>query len=89
MVHDEKIPPGTMKEILVHASLGHEGISLITPMIGGHIRCMYPKAISLMTERPMQEIEEGPITEKQRKKNKNGGQNVTYAAYNTSHETIR
>ena len=72
MVQDEKIPPGTMKEILVHASLGHEGIGLITPIVGGDLICMYPKAISLMTERLMQETEEGPITEKQRKKNKNG-----------------
>ena len=26
IVREEKIPPGTTKEILVHANLGHEGI---------------------------------------------------------------
>ena len=50
MVHEERIPPGTMKQILVHASLGHEGIGLITPVTGGDLRCICPKAISLMTE---------------------------------------
>ena len=70
MVREERIPPGTMKQILVHASVGHEGIGLITPH--PTLRCMHPRAISLMTERPMQEMEEGPIMEKQRKKNEKG-----------------
>ena len=69
MVHEEKIPPGTMKQILVHANLGHKGIGLIKPATRGDIRCIHPKAISLMTEWLLQETEEGPITEKQRKKN--------------------
>ena len=71
-VQDEKIPPGTMKEIIVHASTGHEGVGLITPIVDRDIRCMHPRAISLMTTRPMQETEEGPITEKERQKNENG-----------------
>ena len=41
-----------------------------------------------MTEWWLQETEEGPITEKQRKKNENRRCYGTYAAYNTSHETI-
>ena len=49
MVREEKIPPGTMKQILVHASLGHEGIGLLMPITGGDLRCMHPKAKSLMT----------------------------------------
>ena len=49
---------------------------------------MYPRAISLMTTRPLQEKVDGPITEKQRQRNKNGHRYTTYAAYNTSHETI-
>ena len=31
---------------------------------------------------------DGPITEKQRQRNKNGHRYTTYAVYNTSHETI-
>ena len=69
MVYEDKIPSGTMKEILVHAKLGHEGIGLITPATGGDLRCIHLKAISLMTEWLLQETEEGPITDKQRKKN--------------------
>ena len=88
LLYEEKIPPGTMKEILEHANLGHKGIGLITPATGGDLRCIHPKAISLMTERPLQETEEGPITEKQMKKNENGRRYATYAAYNASHETI-
>ena len=88
MVYEEKISPGTMKEILVQANLGHEGIGLITPVTGGDLYCIHPKAISLMTERPLQETEEGPITEKQRKKNENGSRYRMYGAYNASHETI-
>ena len=88
MVHKEKIPPGMMKQILVHANLGHKGIGLITPATGGDLHCIHPKTISLMTERLLQETEEGPITEKQRKKNGNGRHYGTYAAYNASHETI-
>ena len=77
-----------MKEILVHANLGHEGIGLITPATGGDLCCVHPKAISLMTERPLQDLEEGPITEKQQKKNKNGRRFGMYMAYNTNHDTI-
>ena len=72
MVYEEKIPPGTMKDILVHANLGHKGIGLIPPATGGDLCCIHPKAISLMTECPLQDSEEGPITEKQQKKNEKG-----------------
>ena len=72
MVHEEKIPPGTMKQILVHTNLGHKGIGLIKPATGGDLRCIHLKAISLMTERRLQEKEEGSITERQRKKNEYG-----------------
>ena len=88
MVCKKRIPPGTMKRILVHANLRHKGIGLITPATGGDLHCIHPKAISLMTERLLQEMEEGPITEKQRKKNENGRCYGTYAAYNASYETI-
>ena len=37
VVRDEKIPPGTMKEILVHTGIGHDGICLITPLVEGGI----------------------------------------------------
>ena len=66
MVREEKIKPGTMTEILVHANLGYEGVSLISPVWNLDNRCMYPRAISLMTTRPLQEEVNGPITEKQR-----------------------
>ena len=65
MVHKEKILPGTMKEILVHANLGHIGVRLITPVTRGDLRCIHPKANSLMTKQPLHDMEEGPITEKQ------------------------
>ena len=58
MVRDEEIPLGTMKEILVHASMVHEGVGLIMPILGRDIRCMYLRAISLMTEKPVQETGE-------------------------------
>ena len=87
-VQEEKIPLGTMKDILVHANIGQEGVSLISPIRNRDNRCMYPRAISLMTTRPLQEKVDGPITEKQRQRNKNGRRYATYAAYNTSHETI-
>ena len=77
-----------MTEILVHANLGHEGVCLIAPVWNLDNRCMYPRAISLMTNRPLQEEANGPITEKQRQKNKKGHRFATYAVYNTSHETI-
>ena len=41
-----------------------------------------------MTNRPLQEEANGPMTEKQRQKNKKGRRFATYAVYNTSHETI-
>ena len=77
-----------MKEILVHANLGHKGVGLIMPVTGGDLRCIHPTAIRLMTKPALQDSEEGPITEKQRKKNENGNRYGTYAAYNASHETI-
>ena len=88
MVCEERIPPGTIKQFLVHTSLGHEGIGLIMPIARGDLRCMHLKSISHMTEQPLQETEEGPITEKQRKKNENGCRYAMYAAYNASHKTI-
>ena len=87
VARDEKIPPGTMKEILVHTGIGHEGICLITPLVEGDIRCIYPRAISLMTEQPLQATKKDPIAFS-RKGNKDMRQYATYAAYNTSHETI-
>ena len=77
-----------MREILVHANIGHEGVSLISPVWDLDNRCMYPRAISLMTTRPLQEKVDGPITEKQRQRNKNGRRYATYAVYNISHEVI-
>ena len=71
-VREEKIPPGIMKDILVHANIGQEGASLISPIWDRDNRCMYPRAISLMTTRPLQEKVDGPITEKQRQRNKKG-----------------
>ena len=76
-----------MKEILVHTGIGHEGICLITPIVEGDMRCMYPRAISLMTEKPLQETKKVPITLR-RKDTKNMRQYSTYAAYNTSHGMI-
>ena len=77
-----------MREILVHANLGHEGAILISPVRNLDSRHMCPQAISLMTNRPLQDKEEGPITTKQRQKIKNGRRYATYAVYNTSHKTI-
>ena len=42
MVHEERIPPVTMKQILVHASLGHKGIGLIMLATGGDLLCIHP-----------------------------------------------
>ena len=78
-----------MREILVHTNIGYEGVSLISPVWDLDNRCMYPRAISLMTTRPLQEKVDGPITEKQRQRNKNGCRYTTYAVYNTSHEVIK
>ena len=72
----------------MHANTGHEGASLISPIWDLDNRCMYPRAISLMMTRPLQEKVDGTITEKQRQRNKNGNRYATYAAYNMSHETI-
>ena len=41
-----------------------------------------------MTTGPLQEELDGPITEKQRQRNKKGCRYATYEVYNTSHETI-
>ena len=84
-IREEKINPGMMREILVHANIGHEGISLISPVWDLDNRCMYPRAISLTTTRPLQVKVDGPITEKQRQRNKNGRRYATYAVYSTSH----
>ena len=77
-----------MRNILVHANIGHEGVGLISPVWDLDNRCMYPRAISLMMTRPLLEQVNGPITEKQRRRNKNRHRYATYTAYNTSHETI-
>ena len=87
-VRENKILPGMMREILVHTNIGHEGVSLISPVWDLDNRCMYPRAISLMMTRQLQEKVDGPITEKQRQRNKKGHRYATYAVYNTSHETI-
>ena len=88
MVQDEEFPPGTMKEILVQANIGHKGVRIITPALGGDLRCIHPKAISLITEQPLNDLENKPMTEKQWNKNKNRNRFVTYMAYNASHDTI-
>ena len=72
-IQEEKINPVTMREILVHANMGHDEISLISPVWDLDNRCMYPRAISLMTARPLQEKVDGPITEKKRQRNNAGG----------------
>ena len=77
-----------MREILVHANIGYEGVSLISQVWDLDNRCMYLRAISLMMTRPLQEEVDGPITEKQRQRNKNGRRYATYAVYNTSNEII-
>ena len=77
-----------MREILVHVNMGHDRISLISPVWEPDNRCMYPQAISLMTARPIQEKVDGPITEKQQQRNKCRRRYATYAIYNTSHEVI-
>ena len=87
-IREKKINLGMMREILVHTNIRHEGISLISPVWDLDNRCMYPRAISLKTTRPLQEKVEGPITEKQRQRNKNRQRYATYAIYNTSHEVI-
>ena len=58
-VKDTKVPPGTMRELLVQILIGQEGIRLITSAYQHRDkegsehwtrRCLYPKAISLITE---------------------------------------
>ena len=61
-VQEEKIEPGTMREIIVHANIGHEGAILISPLRDIDNRHMCPRAINLMTTRPLWEEVEGPIT---------------------------
>ena len=39
-VREEKIKPGMMREILVHANVGYEGVSLISPVWDLDNRCM-------------------------------------------------
>ena len=87
-VQEERIPPGTMKEILVHANLGHKGIGLITPLAGGDLCCIHLKAICLMTKQPQNNEEDKAMTAKQQKKNEQGRHFGTYMAYNASHDTI-
>ena len=77
-----------MKDILLYANIGQERASLISSIWDRDNRCMYPRAVCLMTTRLLQEKVDGPITEKQRQRNKNGCRYATYAAYNTSHEII-
>ena len=59
LVRDTKVPPGTMRELPVQMPIGQEGIRLITPAYQHRDkegpehwtrRCLYPKAISLITE---------------------------------------
>ena len=59
-VREEKIPAGMMKNILVHANIGQEGASLISPIWDPDNRGMYPRAISLMMTQPLQEKVDGP-----------------------------
>ena len=87
-IQEEKINPGTMREILVHANMGHDGISLISPVRDLDKRCMYPQATSLMTTRLLKKKVDSSIMEKQQQRNKNGRRCATYAVYNTSHEVI-
>ena len=88
IVRDKKFPPGTTKEILVQLYLGHEGVGMITPAPGGDLHCIHPKAISLMTKRPLNNSEDKSMKVKQWKKNENGSRFGTYMAYNASHDTI-
>ena len=64
IVQDKKIPPGTMKKIVVQANIGHKGVRLITPAPGGDLYCIHPKAISLMTEWPLSQSEDRQMTAK-------------------------
>ena len=78
LVRDTKVPLGTMRELPVQMLIGQEGIGLITPAYQHRDkegpehwtrRCLYPKAISLLTGQPLRE-EKGdkPLTAKQKKK---------------------
>ena len=83
-----------MKEITVQVPIGHEGIGLITPAdkcLGDTWtrRCIYPKAISLITEQSLREEKVyKPMTAKQRKKIRNGQRFRTYMVYNLSPDSI-
>ena len=64
LVRDTKVPPGTMRELPVQTPIGQEGIRLIIPAYQHRDkegpehwtrRCLYPKAISLITEQPLRE----------------------------------
>ena len=83
LVRDTKVPPGTMRELPVQMPMGQEGIRLITPAYQHRDKegpehwtrwCLYPKAISLITEGPLRE-EKGdkPLTAKQKKKIEDDG----------------
>ena len=87
-VRVETLEPGTMREIIVQANLGHEGAVLISPVRDLDSRHICPRAISIMTKRPLQVEEKGPMTAKQRHKIEKGRRVATYAVYNTSQETI-
>ena len=65
IVQKEKIPPRTMREILVQANLRHKGIGLITPASGRDLDCIHPKTSSLMIKKSPSELEDKPMTEKQ------------------------
>ena len=77
-----------MKEILVHANVEHERIGLITPLAGGDLHCIHPKAICLMTEQPQDNVEDKAMMAKHQKKNEQGCRFGTYMVYNASHDTI-
>ena len=86
-VREEKLEPGMMREIVVQADLGHEGAVLISPILDLDSRYICPRAISLMTERPLQDKEHRPMTAKQRHKIERGQRVATYAVYNMSQDT--
>ena len=87
-----------MRELPVQMPIGQEGIGLITPAYQHRDkegpehwtrRCLYPKAISLITEQPLgEEKGDKPLTAKQKKKIEGGWRFGTYMVYNTSQEAM-
>ena len=88
IVRDKKIPPGTTKEILVQANIGHKGIGLIMQVPGGNLHCIHSMAINVIAEGPLGESEDKPMTVEQRKKNEKGRRLGIYVVFNSSHDTI-